>query len=240
MQARFGVKISPAVLNNRSHAALAGSGVFVFTNTLASRGHAKRADVALTRLARYSSSWSSAEWCLFRAKKSSSSSLLVDGWRPPAGPAVSAFSCRWMYCTPANTHSSRFIFMLMLYHLNNPERQILTCKQTLGAWYSCKCYIILTTPSGRSWPVNKRQVQVHKRTQHVPFSIRPLSSVHPFLNLGWRMAAAASSASCRTGAKRRATPANKASMSGRQVCAAARLSRSLPCRTQRVGNKYPM
>ena len=73
-----GIKISPAALNRRSHATLAGSAVFVFMNKPFRCGQAAIDDVSVEWLDRYSSSWSSPDDCHFlRVKNLLSSSVDV-------------------------------------------------------------------------------------------------------------------------------------------------------------------
>ena len=75
IRALSGVNICPAALNRRSHAALAGRGVFVRMNRSLIRSHAMTAAVSVDRLNRYSSSCTSPLQLLrFFMKKSSSSS----------------------------------------------------------------------------------------------------------------------------------------------------------------------
>ena len=65
MRARFGANIRPAVLKRRSHAVLAGSGVFVRKNTVRNAGHVWRMLMSAERFVRYSSSWASPDESTF-------------------------------------------------------------------------------------------------------------------------------------------------------------------------------
>ena len=104
MQARLGVNIRPAALNRRSQAALAGSGVFISTNSAFSCGQASSADRCLWGASlpadRY---WSSCSVvvCVLRwwgaKNRSSSSSSLME--RSLSGCTSSHNFC-WMYCSP--------------------------------------------------------------------------------------------------------------------------------------------